>query len=824
MRRWVVRDVVKRTIASVMTAVLVFGGGAAGQCLAASVYTQEEESAAGNIVCVQPKINWAEGYIDDGIRVESIEDDTDAAELGLLSEETLPAAYGSVNATYLPAVRNQNPYGTCWAMSVVAAEEISAILQEKAVARGADAINLSELQLAYFAWNHGLDHMGMDGGDLDVYTGDSTYLNAGGSALYGIRTLENWYGVAQESTDTSLVYPSGQGKDAAPVLKEDLQNAWDYHLKNAYMVSMQDKEIIKNLILRYGCVVSAYYHDKTYYSARLLDKVHTYCQKKTQATNHAVTLVGWDDDYPAQNFSSACRPDEDGAWLVRNSWGTGDYDNGYMWISYEDLSLGNDEAWALEAAEAGQVDYNYQYDGSVHGSFKLEMSSGGSLANVFDVQAKGSGNELLKSVSVELMSPQTKYTLEIYKNLSDRTTPTSGDRVAVQTGTFDYAGFHTVDLEEPVALSEEEDFSVVFTVSREDGEKISASIDGSCEYGMFSVTANAQKGESFCNDSGRSWSDYSQMGYNFRIKAYTQENDTLDPQETKPAATPGAEETQEPIVTENPGVTASEKPSDTPQATATVKPGTAESAKPSATPRATATVKPGAAESAKPSATPQATATVKPGAAESAKPSATPRATATVKPGAAESAKPSATPRATATVKPGAAESAKPSATPRATATVKPGVTESAKPSATPQATATTKPVPDATQGPQDSTDTGTALVKGSRFVSGGLIYQVKAQGCVAVAGVSTNKKTSTAITLPKKVAYGGVNWKITAINTKAFSRAVKLKKLTVKCQSLTSVAANAFRGTPKKLVIKVPKKCRKQYKKLFKKTGCTVR
>ena len=784
MRRWVVRDVVKRTIASVMTAVLVFGGGAAGQCLAASVYTQEEESAAGNIVCVQPKINWAEGYIDDGIRVESIEEDTDAAELGLLSEETLPAAYGSVNATYLPAVRNQNPYGTCWAMSVVAAEEISAILQEKAVARGADAINLSELQLAYFAWNHGLDHMGMDGGDLDVYTGDSTYLNAGGSALYGIRTLENWYGVAQESTDTSLVYPSGQGKDAAPVLKEDLQNAWDYHLKNAYMVSMQDKEIVKNLILRYGCVVSAYYHDKTYYSARLLDKVHTYCQKKTQATNHAVTLVGWDDDYPAQNFSSACRPDEDGAWLVRNSWGTGDYDNGYMWISYEDLSLGNDEAWALEAAEAGQVDYNYQYDGSVHGSYKLDMSSGGSLANVFDVQAKGSGKELLKSVSVELMSPQTKYTLEIYKNLSDRTTPTSGDRVAVQTGTFDYAGFHTVDLEEPVALSEEEDFSVVFTVSREDGEKISASIDGSCEYGMFSVTANAQKGESFCNDSGRSWSDYSQMGYNFRIKAYTQENDTLDPQETKPAATPGAEETQEPIVTENPGVTASEQPSATPQATATVKPGTA----------------------------------------ESAKPSATPQATATVKPGAAESTKPSATPRATATVKPGAAESTKPSATPRATATVKPGVTESAKPSATPQATATTKPVPDATQGPQDSTDTGTALVKGSRFVSGGLIYQVKAQGCVAVAGVSTNKKTSTAITLPKKVAYGGVNWKITAINAKAFSRAVKLKKLTVKCQSLTSVAANAFRGTPKKLVIKVPKKCRKQYKKLFKKTGCTVR
>ena len=36
--------------------------------------------------------------------------------------------------------------------------------------------------------------------------------------------------------------------------------------------------------------------------------------------NHVVTIVGWDDDYPASNFSGqAGAPDGNGAWLVKNS-------------------------------------------------------------------------------------------------------------------------------------------------------------------------------------------------------------------------------------------------------------------------------------------------------------------------------------------------------------------------------------------------------------------------------------------------------------------------------------------------------------------------
>jgi hypothetical protein len=57
------------------------------------------------------------------------------------------------------------------------------------------------------------------------------------------------------------------------------------------------------------------------------------------ATNHAVSVVGWDDNYPKENFLEidGKKPENDGAWLIKNSYGT-DYGplGGYIYISYED--------------------------------------------------------------------------------------------------------------------------------------------------------------------------------------------------------------------------------------------------------------------------------------------------------------------------------------------------------------------------------------------------------------------------------------------------------------------------------------------------------
>ena len=104
-----------------------------------------------------------------------------------------------------------------------------------------------------------------------------------------------------------------------------------------------------------------------------------------------MAIVGWDDDYPASNFSGqAGAPDGNGAWLAKNSWGSaqmyaadtgyhsywaspwglplsdGDIDpdkngSGFFWVSYYDRSLGNFASWRVTPVEES-YDFNRQYD------------------------------------------------------------------------------------------------------------------------------------------------------------------------------------------------------------------------------------------------------------------------------------------------------------------------------------------------------------------------------------------------------------------------------------------------------------------------------
>ena len=114
----------------------------------------------------------------------------------------------------------------------------------------------------------------------------------------------------------------------------------------------------------------------------------------------------------------------------------------------------------------------------------------------------------------------------------------------------------------------------------------------------------------------------------------------------------------------------------------------------------------------------------------------------------------------------------------------------------------------------------------GDTFSDKNLTYKItkaastagKVAGEVEVSGLK-NKKAKK-ITIKATVKFNGVTYKVTSIGKKAFAKAKKLKKIIIKSTTIKKVGKNALKKTSKKLVIKVPKKQKKAYKKLFKKAG----
>ena len=62
---------------------------------------------------------------------------------------------------------------------------------------------------------------------------------------------------------------------------------------------------------------------------------YAYSYPGSAGVNHAITLIGWDDNYSRENFNSASNVTSNGAWIARNSWGDDWGEAGYFYISYE---------------------------------------------------------------------------------------------------------------------------------------------------------------------------------------------------------------------------------------------------------------------------------------------------------------------------------------------------------------------------------------------------------------------------------------------------------------------------------------------------------
>lgn len=416
----------------------------------------------------------------------------------------LPSKFISVVGQTTP-LKDQGIYGTCWAFAAVGASEAGLISQGLA---GAD-IDLSERQLVYYFYEKGAigDLLGGTTGDYNLPL-TRNYMDQGGNSLFTVWHLASWAGLVNEAQAPYSGLAAALSKTSAGVYGSDT-----YHLQNAYIINKENTDTIKQMIMEYGSMAIAYYSSNSY--AYDNPENDCYYYNGVPTSNHAVQVVGWDDTFSKDNFSTT--PPGDGAWLIKNSWGEERSDcaqYGYFWISYYDTSI-SDNFFAYICEKADNYDNIYQYDGAA--GYRYIRTN--YVANVYTAKANADGIEKIEAVGIGNWDNGINYTVEIYTDLTDDADPASGTKVASQKGSLAYSGYHTIPLNEPVYIGEGEKFSVVFTFDREAAICVDYAY---CNSSWIQFNTAELNKTSFYKYAGGIWLDAKErVACTFRIKAYT---------------------------------------------------------------------------------------------------------------------------------------------------------------------------------------------------------------------------------------------------------------------------------------------------------------
>ncbi|MFX0204333.1 MAG: C1 family peptidase, partial [Candidatus Hodarchaeota archaeon] len=232
-----------------------------------------------------------------------------------LLEETLPSSYDLRTEGYVTSVKDQGDCGSCWSFATYGSLESWLLKNDGAT------WDFSENHLKNY---HGFDFAPCEGGN--------TYM----STAY----LARWSGPVDESNDPYHDWDD-RPSPGGPTQKYLKSTLWFF-----------SESDIKNALMTYGAMfVSMRYESASYNPAE-----YTYYYSGSDEMNHAVTIVGWDDDKTVSGAPG------NGAWLVKNSWSSDWGDGGYFWISYYDTKAIQYAVAFFNAVSTSSYVANYQYD------------------------------------------------------------------------------------------------------------------------------------------------------------------------------------------------------------------------------------------------------------------------------------------------------------------------------------------------------------------------------------------------------------------------------------------------------------------------------
>lgn len=422
-------------------------------------------------------LNELSQYLDYSYSWNIAENKAQAADI---SESTaiIPAQYDLREQKRISAIRNQGTYGTCWSFAALSAME-SVLLPEE-------------------TYQFSVDHMTLNNG-FNLTQDD------GGEYTMGMAYLASWHGPVYEKDDP---YGDNQTNTQLKAVK---------HVQEMQIIHGKDYEKIKEAVFKYGGVQTSIYNalkssqsQSPYYDK----KTSSYCYIGTEKPNHDVVIIGWDDNYPKENFSVDL--EGDGAFLCQNSWGSEFGDGGVFYVSYYDTNIGTHNVVYTKIEDSDNYDYIYQSDlcgwiGQM--GYNKESIYG---ANIFTAQS----DESLKAASFYATGRNSQYQVYIVKNFKD--TDSFDEMQLAAEGKLGNAGYYTVEFEDEIFVDAGERYAVVLFISTPNAIHPLA-----IEYAADKATENVilDDGEGYVSANGFEWENVKKIeNCNLCIKVFSNHN------------------------------------------------------------------------------------------------------------------------------------------------------------------------------------------------------------------------------------------------------------------------------------------------------------
>lgn len=389
-----------------------------------------------------------------------------------ISISTIPIKYDLRDVNKVTSVKNQEDIGACWAFAALGAIE-SVLMPNQILDFSEDHLSLT----------HGYDLSQSEGGDFHV----------------ALSYFTSWSGPVFEEED---IYGDGIANNNALPQK---------HIQEAKILPYKDYLAIKLSILLYGGVQSSIYVADNIENSEFYNiSTNAFCYTGNEIYNHDVVIVGWDDEYSKENFNN--EPENNGAFICKNSYGLEFGEEGYFYISYEDTTIGSSSLVYSRIDDVNNYSNIYQTDilgwiGRVgYGSDTAFFS------NVYEVQNE---KEVLSATGFYATGPNTSY--EVYLANDFQNKDDFDNLQLLKRGTFEYTGYYTVDFE-PIEVINK--FAVVIKITTPDSN-LPVAVEYYREVPWLSIV-DIDDGEGYMSIDGKNWERTEEIvKSNVCLKAFT---------------------------------------------------------------------------------------------------------------------------------------------------------------------------------------------------------------------------------------------------------------------------------------------------------------